>query len=167
MALILCPFYIKLFNMKKLTKLLSVAVLMSTVFFTSCDKDDDDNPVVTSNNTMSGSQEVPAVATTATGSINLSYNKSTKQLTYTVTWNGLSGPATAMHFHGPAVAGVSAGVLIGVTGFTAAASGNATGTLTVPNTGTALETDLLAGKWYFNVHTAANPSGEIRGQIVF
>ncbi|MGN6102228.1 MAG: CHRD domain-containing protein [Devosia sp.] len=25
--------------------------------------------------------------------------------------------------------------------------------------------DLEAGKWYFNVHTAKNPNGEIRGQV--
>lgn len=142
-----------------------MALLMSAMLWSSCDKDDDD--VVSSNNQMSGSQEVPAVTTTATGSINVSYNKSTKQLSYTATWNGLSGPATAMHFHGPAVAGVSAGVLIGVTGFPSAASGTVSGSLTVPNTGVVLEADLLTGKWYFNVHTAANPGGEIRGQIVF
>ena len=143
-----------------------IALLMSAVMWSSCDKDDDDS-IVTSNNTMSGSQEVPAVTTSATGSINVSYNKTTKQLSYTATWNGLSGPPSGMHFHGPAVAGVSAGVLIGVSGFPATASGTISGNLTVPNTGVALEADLLAGKWYFNVHTTANPGGEIRGQIVF
>jgi hypothetical protein len=152
--------------MKKSTLLTGIALLAGTMLWSSCDKDDDDN-IVTSNTSMSGSQEVPAVATTATGNINVSYNKTTKQLSYTATWSGLSGPATAMHFHGPALAGVSAGVLIGVTGFPAAASGTVSSTVTVPNTGTALEADLLAGKWYFNVHTAANPSGEIRGQITF
>jgi len=25
--------------------------------------------------------------------------------------------------------------------------------------------DLLAGKWYFNIHTEANRPGEIRGQV--
>lgn len=141
------------------------ALLMSAILCTSCDKDDDD--VVTSNNSMSGAQEVPAVATTATGSINVTYNKNTKELSYTASWTGLSGVVTDMHFHGPAIAGVSAGVLIAVTGFPAAASGNVSGTFTVPNTGVVLESDLLAGKWYFNIHTAANPTGEIRGQINF
>lgn len=151
--------------MKRSAMLWVSVLLMSAMLWTSCDKDDDD--VVTSNNSMSGSQEVPAVTTTATGSINVTYNKNSKELSYTATWSGLSGAVTAMHFHGPAVAGISAGVLIGVTGFPAAASGSVSGTLTVPNTGVILEADLLAGKWYFNVHTAANPSGEIRGQINF
>lgn len=149
--------------MKKMTLLLATAMLMSATLWTSCDKNDDDE-VVTSNNTMSGSQEVPAVTTTATGSINVTYNKTTKTLSYTATWNGLSGPATAMHFHGPAVAGVNAGPLVGITGFPAAASGSVSGTITV-GTGSLVEADLLADKWYFNVHTAAHAGGEIRGQI--
>ena len=151
--------------MKRSAMLWVSALLMSAMMWTSCDKDDDDT--VTSTNSMSGSQEVPAVTTSATGSINVTYNKKSKELSYTATWANLSGPATAMHFHGPAVAGVSAGVLIGITGFPAAASGSVTGTITVPNTGVILEADLLAGKWYFNIHTAANPPGEIRGQITF
>jgi len=150
--------------MKKMTLLLAT-VLMSSLFFVSCNKDDDE-VIVTSNNQMSGAQEVPAVTTGGTGSINVSYNKTTKMLSYTATWTGLTGAPAAMHIHGPALAGVSAGVLVGITGFTAAASGNVTGSFAV-NTGNLIEADLLAGKWYFNIHTAAHPTGEIRGQIVF
>lgn len=149
--------------MKKMTLLLTSALLMGTMMWSSCDKDDDDE-VVTSNNQMSGSQEVPAVTTSATGSINVSYNKTTKVLSFTASWNGLSGAPTGMHFHGPAIAGVNASVLVGVTGFPTASTGTISGTITL-NTAALLETDLLADKWYFNVHTAANPGGEIRGQI--
>src|SRR5687767_5956127 len=85
--LMLCGFdfaaivYQNQFNMKKSAMLWGVTLLMSAMLWTSCDKDDDD--VVTSNNSMSGSQEVPAVTTTATGSINVTYNKKTKLLSYT------------------------------------------------------------------------------------
>jgi uncharacterized membrane protein YbjE (DUF340 family) len=151
--------------MKKTLGFLTMSVIASLLFI-SCSKDKDDE-VVTSNTTMSGSQEVPAVTTSGTGTVNVSYNKTSKVLTYNISWSGLSGAATAMHFHGPALAGVSAGVLIGISGFPAAASGSVSGSFTVPNTGTALEVDLLAGKWYFNIHTAANPTGEIRGQVTF
>ena len=71
----------------------------------------------------------------------------------------MSGPATAAHFHGPAEVGKNAGVAVAIP--------NAT---TSPNEGSATLTDaqaadLLAGKYYVNVHTAANPGGEIRGQV--
>jgi hypothetical protein len=56
---------------------------------------------------------------------------------------------------------------VGVSGFPAASSGNISGSFTVVNTTTLLESDLLAGKWYFNIHTAANTGGEIRGQVTF
>lgn len=148
--------------------LLLAAVLFSSVVFISCDKDDDDDNTVSSSNTMTGSQEVPANSSTATGTVNVTFNKDTKSLTYTATWSGLSGAATAMHFHAPAVAGVNASVLVGVTGFTAAASGTVSGTVNVASTTLATaEADLLAGKWYFNIHTANYPGGEIRGQITF
>ncbi len=152
--------------MKKSTLLWAIALLMSSILWISCDKDEEDE-VVTSNTSMTGAQEVPPVATAATGNINVSYNKTTKSLSYTASWSGLSGAPTAMHFHGPAVAGVGAGVLVGITGFPATATGSVTGSFTVANTGAVLESDLLAGKWYFNVHTAANPGGEIRGQVTF
>jgi hypothetical protein len=151
--------------MKKTHLLLAFAFSLSTVSITSCSKDKDE--VVTSNSTMSGSQEVPAVTTSATGTANVTYNKTSKLLSYNITWSGLSGAATAMHFHGPALPGVSASVLVGVSGFPAASSGNVSGSFTVTNTATLLESDLLAGKWYFNIHTAANPTGEIRGQVSF
>ncbi len=117
---------------------------------------------------MSSSQEVPTNSSTATGTVNVTFNKQTKDLTYTVTWSGLSAPASAMHFHGPALAGVNASVLVGVNGFPNAASGSVTGTLNVGALALAsAEADLLAGKWYFNIHTATYPGGEIRGQVTF
>ena len=62
------------------------------------------------------------------------------------------------HFHGPAEAGKNAPVMIP---FKDAASG-AEGSATLTD---AQAADLMAGKLYINVHTAANPGGEIRGQV--
>jgi hypothetical protein len=62
--------------------------------------------------TLSGAQEMPAVATAGTGSGTLTYDPSTKRLNWTVTYSGLSGPAAAAHFHGPAASGANAGVVV-------------------------------------------------------
>jgi hypothetical protein len=67
-----------------------------------------------------------------------------------------------MHFHGPALAGANASPTLDITGFPATASGTFTGSATLTE---AQEADLLAGKWYWNAHTTANGSGEIRGQV--
>ena len=89
------------------------------------------------------------------------YDTASKKLSYKGSYSGLTGPATAAHFHGPAEPGNNAGVQIPVfSDATAKSPFEGEATLT-----DAQASDLMAGKWYFNVHTAANKGGEIRGQV--
>jgi CHRD domain len=108
---------------------------------------------------LGGSQEVPPASGGGTGSADLTYDTSTKKLTWKVTFSGLTGPATAAHFHGPAETGKNAGVAVAITGTSSPLEGSATLT-------DAQAADLAAGKWYVNIHTATNKGGEIRGQVV-
>ena len=108
---------------------------------------------------LRGANEVPPVASTASGSVDAMFNKATNLLRWKVNYSGLSGPATAAHFHGPAAVGANAGVALGWTNPIAnGMEGSATLTA-------AQAADLMAGRWYANVHTAANPGGEVRGQM--
>jgi CHRD domain-containing protein len=109
--------------------------------------------------TLSGKSEVPANTSAGTGTAELDYDPASKKLTWTLTYTGLSGPATAAHFHGPAEADKNAGVAVAIPNAgTSPVSGSATLT-------DAQAADLVAGKYYINIHTAANPAGEIRGQV--
>lgn len=108
--------------------------------------------------TLSGGSEVPATQSKGTGEVTATFDPATKRLSWTGTYNGLTGPVTAAHFHGPAKAGENAGVLVPVT----ATSSPFTGEATLDD---AKAADLEAGRLYFNIHTAANPKGEIRGQL--
>lgn len=130
------------------------------------DKDETDNPYTQVNGEMSGAQEAPTpVTTTATGSFDATYDPAAKKMTITVRWSGLSGNPTLMHIHGPGARGVSASPIVNfATLFPTTPAGTFT-TSFVLNGTTQTEADLLAGKWYVNIHTAANGSGEIRGQI--
>jgi hypothetical protein len=110
--------------------------------------------------TLDGKSEVPANASAGKGTAELDYDPASKKLTWKLTYSGLSGPATAAHFHGPAEAGKNAGVAVAIPNATASpAEGSATLT-------DAQAADLVAGKYYINIHTAANPGGEIRGQVM-
>jgi hypothetical protein len=109
--------------------------------------------------TLSSAAEVPPNASPATGAMTASLNKDTSVLTWRVTYSGLTGPATMAHFHGPALPGANAGVVVPFPSAASPAEGSATLTA-------AQIADLTAGKWYVNVHTAANPGGEIRGQVM-
>lgn len=149
---------------------LSTVALSTAFLFASCTKDKQvvtqtvKDPVFNLRGNANGDQEAPnRVTTTATGTISGTYNKETNVLTYTINWTGLSGNPAAMHFHGAADPGKAAGVAIGITGFPAATTGSISG-VTPPLTD-AQETELVNGQWYYNIHTAANPGGEIRGQI--
>src|SRR5262249_34144876 len=61
---------------------------------------------------MTGASEVPPTTSTGKGSLTASYDPATKVLSWEGSFSGLSGPATAAHFHGPAEAGKNAGVEI-------------------------------------------------------
>ena len=108
---------------------------------------------------LRASNEVPPNASQGTGSVDAMLNKDTNMLRWKVNYSGLSGPATAAHFHGPAAAGANAGVVLGWPNpISSPMEGSATLT-------PAQAADLMAGRWYANIHTAANPGGEVRGQM--
>lgn len=109
--------------------------------------------------TLSAANEVPPNSSTATGMVHASYDRASMVLNYTVTFTGLSGPATMAHFHGPAAAGANAGVVVPF----ATQASPIEGKYQLTESQVA---DLMAGKWYANVHTQANKGGEIRGQLM-
>ncbi len=108
---------------------------------------------------LSSAAEVPANASAGTGTLTATFDKGTSVLKWRVTYSGLTGPASAAHFHGPALPGANAGVVVPFPSAASPAEGSATLT-------PAQVTDLMAGKWYVNVHTAQHPGGEIRGQVL-
>jgi len=107
---------------------------------------------------LSATAEVPPVNSPATGSADVTFDSATKLLTWKVTYTGLTGPATMAHFHGPADAGKNAPVVVPIPNPASGVDGSATLT-------DAQSADLLAGRYYINVHTDANKGGEIRGQV--
>ena len=108
---------------------------------------------------LSGATEVPPNKSPGKGMVDASFDKASNVLTWTITYSDLTGPATAAHFHGPAAPGENAPPALPLTG---GLDSPIKGTATLTST---QASDLTAGKWYINVHTAANPEGEIRGQM--
>jgi hypothetical protein len=108
---------------------------------------------------LKGAGEVPPTMSSGTGHVEATFDTATKTLSWTVDYSGLTGAATMAHFHGPAPLGKNAGVMVPVSG-----------ALESPIKGSAVLTDdqataLEGGLVYFNIHTAANKGGEIRGQL--
>ncbi|MGY4330287.1 hypothetical protein ACVWWG_004704 [Bradyrhizobium sp. LB7.2] len=107
---------------------------------------------------LKGSNEVPPNTSSGSGKAEATYNTEAKTLTYAVTYAGLTGLAMGAHFHGPVEAGKNAGIVLPFKTVQSPIQGSATLT-------DAQAADLLAGRWYANIHTAANPGGELRGQM--
>lgn len=109
---------------------------------------------------LSGTEEVPANSSPGTGMLEATYDSDSNVLNFTVTYDGLTGEPTAAHFHGPAAPGENAPPAVPVEGSLASPI---SGTATLTD---AQEAELLGGQWYFNVHTAQYPDGELRGQVL-
>jgi hypothetical protein len=112
---------------------------------------------------LSGTQQVPPVQTSGSGTADLTYDPATRMVTWSITYSGLSSPATMAHFHGPAAAGKNAGVLVWLTKRGGAVSSPITGSATLTP---AQAREFMAGQMYINVHSQEHPAGEIRGQVM-
>jgi hypothetical protein len=163
----------------KLLKLAAFPSCLLILLFTisSCEPDTEMKKITDFSKSgiiLSGAQETPPTTTTGLGSMDVFYSKETRTLTYTVNWSGLTGAVTAAHIHGLAPTGYPAPV---VQTFTLSAITRCP-TISITSCGTykgtlladgviVKEEDILNGMYYVNIHTAANPGGEIRGQIRF
>ena len=107
---------------------------------------------------LKGSEEVPPLTVSGNGKVEATYDTATKKLSWKGSYAGLTGPATAAHFHGPADKGANAGVMVPAPASSSPFEGSATLT-------DAQAEALMGGKMYFNLHTSANPGGELRGQM--
>ena len=104
------------------------------------------------------------IVTPATGSGTFTFDDVSKLLTWNVTYQNLIGTMNNAHFHGPAGPGVSAPVVFPIPltpGGATSGSFVGSGTLNATQ-----ESQLLAGLWYFNIHSTFAPGGEIRGQVL-
>ena len=107
---------------------------------------------------LEGSQQVPPVETDATGKTEVAFDPEKRMLTWTLSYSGLSSEATGGHFHGPAEPGETAPPVVPIEEVASGSDGSAELTEEQAE-------QLMAGKWYVNVHTTKNPGGEIRGQV--
>ncbi len=107
---------------------------------------------------LKASNEIPPNNSKASGSLTATYDDASKKLSWKGSISGLTGPATAAHFHA-GLPGKNGGVVLPIVG---ADKGSFEGAATLTD---AQAAEVLGGRWYVNVHTATNKAGEIRGQL--
>lgn len=143
----------------RLTALAAMPAL--ALWLTACSVLQPDAHLAAFSTQMTGLNEVPPVMTPASGKVYAVLDKKTLVLRWKLSYSGLSGPATAGHFHGPAAIGARAGAVLSLGRALRTPMAEAQATLTPVQAA-----DLLAGKWYVSLQTAAHPGGEIRGQLI-
>jgi hypothetical protein len=158
----------------KLIKLtaFSFFLFFSILGLSSCEKSAEakkSNQYQKSDIPMTGAQVIPNSTSNALGKLTVGYIKGTGVMNYKITWAGLTGVPTGFGVYGLAPVGFSVSPTtpiqtISTTGLTA--SGTYSGTLTVDGV-VIKEENVLNGLYYVMIRTAANPLGEIRGQVEF
>ena len=152
----------------KAPKLTAFLLALPMIFIMSCKSTEElekENIYYGKGLTMSGSQETPPISTSATGTVDAEYNRLTRILSYKVTFSGLTDSATAAHIHGLGEAGVAAPVVQTFTGFPRLKAGSYSGTFFVDGI-KIKEEDILANRYYINIHSKVFPNGELRTQLV-
>lgn len=138
---------------------LAVITALTAATLTGCGLLDRQSNLVAFTTQLRAANEVPPNASPASGSVDAVLDKNTNLFRWKVSYSGLTGAPTAAHFHGPAAIGANAGVALAWPApIRSPMEGRATLTA-------AQAADLLAGRWYANIHTARNPGGEVRGQM--
>lgn len=156
---------------KPITKVAIITLALAFILIAGCKKKEEAAPDLTRKATLmlSGSHEVPANSSTGSGTGQVTYDPTAKTLAYTFSWQLGSATATTtnMHFHGADDGSdtKSSGVVIGITGFATTSSGTLSGTTRVLTDVEAAQ--LLAGKWYLNIHSSTVGSGELRANMKF
>ncbi|HEY1451834.1 MAG TPA: CHRD domain-containing protein [Roseiarcus sp.] len=112
---------------------------------------------------LTGAQCVPPVDTSGSGTAELTYDPTTRVITWNIPYSGLSSPTTMAHFHGPAKQGQNAPPVIWLNTQGAPPPNPMTGSATLTPEQAKQFSD---GEWYVNVHTESHPAGEIRGQVI-
>jgi hypothetical protein len=147
--------------------------VVALLAISSCEKEADskrDSVYQKNGIILSGAQVVPASTTSATGTMDVSYDKGSKTLLYKVTWSQLTGNPTGFGVYGLAPAGYAVSPTapiqtISTTGLTA--SGTYTAGSLLADGVYVKEQDILNGLYYVMIRTAANPNGELRAQVRF
>ena len=147
--------------MKSICSLTSALLVAASLMLSACTTPPNpDTTKVAFAGKLSASEEVPPGTSTGTGTLKAIFDTQSNLLNWTVTYSGLTGSVVAGHFHGPALLGQNAGVAVGFSGSLESPI-NGSATLTP-----AQAADFMSGKWYVNLHTAANKGGEIRAQAL-
>ena len=147
--------------MMNLRLIMSSVLMLSLLTLSACDMPiTDENSTKIKADLSSKSEVPPTVVDDAEGEVEVMIDKKNNKLIWEIEYENLTGAVTKAHFHGPATISENAGVALPIDGGLASPiKGEAT--LTAEQM-----TEILAGKWYVNLHTAANPEGEIRGQLM-
>ena len=145
---------------RKSSAALQVVSAFATAFLLVCGAVTDQAraTMVTFSATIDGAQETPPNGSASTGTGTFVMDTVANTLSFNISFTPLVSGELFSHIHGPAPAGVPAGIIFALP--------NGSPKVGVWNFTEAQQADIIAGLTYVNIHSNAIPAGEIRGQIL-